>query len=178
MAPKKFPPRKTATKGKRPPGVPAQYQRLPQEEGFVGDEGQELGISLKHLQNWWKNVKDWYVKLSKRTSGQATKMLTERDKWVSMPTDVPDTLVNLPRDPSSDAQTSQAQYPHDSGEANILEDMEVAAAAEQASTRRKRKTPATERQEEEWMVDLRSTMKANQALLERLLEERSQPPVT
>ncbi|KAG0723077.1 hypothetical protein GWK47_043319 [Chionoecetes opilio] len=53
--------------------------------------------------------------------------------------------------------------------------MEVAAAAEQASTRRKRKTPATERQEEEWMVDLRSTMKANQALLERLLEERSQP---
>ncbi|KAG0698581.1 hypothetical protein GWK47_002970 [Chionoecetes opilio] len=98
-------------------------------------------------------------------------MLTERDKWVlkniafyksSMPTDVPDTLVNLPRDPSPDAQTSQAQYPHDSGEANILEDME-------------RKTPATERQEEEWMVDLRSTMKANQALLERLLEERSQP---
>ncbi|KAG0730538.1 hypothetical protein GWK47_028029 [Chionoecetes opilio] len=147
-------------------------------------KAKELGISLKHLQNWWKNVKDWYVKLSKRTSGQATKMLTERDKWVlkniafyksSMPTDAPDTLVNLPRDPSPDAQTSQAQYPHDSGEANILEDMEVAAAAEQASTRRKRKTPATERQEEEWMVDLRSTMKANQALLERLLEERSQP---
>ncbi|KAG0699576.1 hypothetical protein GWK47_025779 [Chionoecetes opilio] len=147
-------------------------------------KAKELGIILKHLQNWWKNVKDGYVKLSKRTSGQATKMLTERDKWVlkniafyksSMPTDVPDTLVNLPRDPSPDAQTSQAQYPHDSGEANILEDMEVAAAAEQASTRRKRKTPATERQEEEWMVDLRSTMKANQALLERLLEERSQP---
>ncbi|KAG0725938.1 hypothetical protein GWK47_037606 [Chionoecetes opilio] len=301
MAPKKFPPRKTATKGKRPPGVPAQVHpattsdatseveaspaALHQEEetSFEGDataataatladeeeeeeplvmpdashsppheeeeeeeqqqqpapktkgkgkkkadaapkqgwslpdtaeqdlvewlqsntylwlrstkdyhrkkaswemKAKELGISLKHLQNWWKNVKDWYVKLSKRTSGQATKMLTERDKWVlkniafyksSMPTDVPDTLVNLPRDPSPDAQTSQAQYPHDSGEANILEDMEVAAAAEQASTRRKRKTPATERQEEEWMVDLRSTMKANQALLERLLEERSQP---
>ncbi|KAG0724485.1 hypothetical protein GWK47_040504 [Chionoecetes opilio] len=120
-------------------------------------KAKELGISLKHLQNWWKNVKDWYVKLSKRTSGQATKMLTERDKWVlkniafyksSMPTDVPDTLVNLPRDPSPDAQTSQAQYPHDSGEANILEDMEVAAAAS-------RPQPA--------------------ALLERLLEERSQP---
>ncbi|KAG0712739.1 hypothetical protein GWK47_017768 [Chionoecetes opilio] len=69
-------------------------------------KAKELGISLKHLQNWWKNVKDWYVKLSQRTSGQATKMLTERDKWVlktspstkvsSMPTDVPDTLVNLP----------------------------------------------------------------------------------
>ena len=107
-----------------------------------------------------------------------------------MPTDVPDTLGNLPRDPSfagssssaasaAAAQTSQAQDQHDSGEASILEDMEVAAAAGQASSSRhsKRKTPATERQEEDaWMVDLRSTMRANQALLERLLEEKSQPP--
>ncbi|KAG0718565.1 hypothetical protein GWK47_052213 [Chionoecetes opilio] len=148
-------------------------------------KAKELGISLKHLQNWWKNVKDWYVKLSKRTSGQATKMLTERDKWVLKniafykskfhATDVPDTLVNLPRDPSPDAQTSQAQYPHDSGEANILEDMEVAAAAEQASTRLKRKTPATERQEEEWMGGPPIHHEGQQALLERLLEERSQP---
>ena len=58
--------------------------------------------------------------------------------------------------------------------------MEVAAAAEQGSStgsrRRKKRTTADESQEEEaWMLDLRSTMKANQALLERLLEERSQP---
>ena len=45
-------------------------------------KAQELGIPLTHLQHWWKNVRDWYVKLSKRTSGQATKLLTERDKWV------------------------------------------------------------------------------------------------
>ena len=32
-----------------------------------------------------------------------------------------------------------------------------------------------ETQEEGWMQDLRTTMKANQALLEKLLEERSQP---
>ena len=105
-----------------------------------------------------------------------------------MPTEVPDTLGNLSCDPSSasssssaaDAQTSQAQDHHDSGEAR-LEDMEVAAAAEQSSSARsrpfkKRKTQDPERQQEDaWMVDLRATMKANQALLERLLEERSQP---
>ena len=45
-------------------------------------KAQEIGVTFKHLQNWWKNVKDWYVKLSKKTSGQATKLLTDRDKWV------------------------------------------------------------------------------------------------
>ncbi|KAG0712592.1 hypothetical protein GWK47_018156 [Chionoecetes opilio] len=150
-------------------------------------KAKELGISLKHLQNWWKNVKDWYVKLSKRTSGQATKMLTERDKWVlkniafyksSMPTDVPDTLVNLPRDPSPDARPPRHSTHMTPGEANILEDMEVAAAAEQASTRRKRKTPATERQEEEWMVDLRSTMKAKPGTAGEAAGGEVSPPVT
>ena len=42
----------------------------------------DLGVTLKHLQNWWKNVKDWYVKLQKKTSGQATRVLTERDQWI------------------------------------------------------------------------------------------------
>lgn len=45
-------------------------------------KAQEIGVTFKHLQNWWKNVKDWYVKLCKKTSGQATKLLTDRDKWV------------------------------------------------------------------------------------------------
>ena len=45
-------------------------------------KAQEIGVPYKHLQNWWKNVKDWYVKLSKKTSGQAKKQLTDRDKWV------------------------------------------------------------------------------------------------
>ncbi len=42
----------------------------------------ELGINVEHLEQWWKGIKDWYVKLSKKTSGQATKMLTERENWV------------------------------------------------------------------------------------------------
>ena len=45
-------------------------------------KAEEIGVSYQHLQNWWKNIKDWYVKLSKKTSGQATKQLTDRDKWV------------------------------------------------------------------------------------------------
>ena len=45
-------------------------------------KAQELGISVEHLEQWWKGVKDWYVKISKKTSGQATKMLTERETWV------------------------------------------------------------------------------------------------
>ena len=63
-------------------------------------------------------------------------------------------------------------------QSNILEEMEL-AAAEQGSTtssrRRKRRRRDEESLEEEsWMQELRSTMKANQALLEKLLEERSQ----
>lgn len=46
------------------------------------DKAKELGVSLTHLQNWWKNIKDWYVKLLKKTSGQATKTMTPRDKWI------------------------------------------------------------------------------------------------
>ena len=41
-----------------------------------------MQVTLIHLQNWWKNVKDWYVRLRKRASGQAAKQLTDRDKWV------------------------------------------------------------------------------------------------
>ena len=45
-------------------------------------KAEELNVSLEHLQKWWKNLKDWYVKLLKKTSGQARKPLTGRDKWV------------------------------------------------------------------------------------------------
>ena len=45
-------------------------------------KAQDLNISLEHLQKWWKNLKDWYVKLLKKTSGQAVKTLTGRDRWV------------------------------------------------------------------------------------------------
>ena len=40
------------------------------------------GITLQHLERWWKNLKDWYVKLNKKMSGQARKPLTKRERWV------------------------------------------------------------------------------------------------
>ena len=45
-------------------------------------KAQQLGISVEHLEQWWRGIKDWYVKLSKKTSGQATKMFTEREAWL------------------------------------------------------------------------------------------------
>ena len=35
-------------------------------------KAKEIGVSYQHLTHWWKNIKDWYVKLCKKTSGQAT----------------------------------------------------------------------------------------------------------
>lgn len=43
----------------------------------------ELNISLEHLEKWWKNTKDWYVKVKKGKSGQgANRRLTNRDRWL------------------------------------------------------------------------------------------------
>ncbi|KAG0715307.1 hypothetical protein GWK47_012242 [Chionoecetes opilio] len=64
----------------------------------------ERGISLNTSRTGGKTSRTGMFSFQ-RTSGQETKMLTERDKGVlkniafyksSMPTDVPDTLVNLP----------------------------------------------------------------------------------
>ena len=64
-------------------------------------------------------------------------------------------------------------------QANILEEMEMSAAEQELTTssqkRRRRKRDEDSPEEEQcWMKELRLTMKANQALLEKLLEERSQ----
>ena len=45
-------------------------------------KARELGISLQHLEKWWKNTKDWYVKVKKGKSGQGAKRLTQRDRWL------------------------------------------------------------------------------------------------
>ena len=45
-------------------------------------KAKELDISLQHLEKWWKNTKDWYVKVKKGKSGQGAKRLTERDRWL------------------------------------------------------------------------------------------------
>ncbi|KAG0719635.1 hypothetical protein GWK47_050087 [Chionoecetes opilio] len=110
----------------------------------------------------------------RRTSGQATKMLT-RGTSGSMPTLMSRTPCEPARDPSPDARPPRHSTHMTPGKPTSWRTWRWQQRRSRPQTRRKRKTPATERQEEEWMVDLRSTMKANQALLERLLEERSQP---
>ena len=42
----------------------------------------ELRITLQHLEKWWKNTKDWYVKVKKGKSGQGARRLTDRDRWL------------------------------------------------------------------------------------------------
>ena len=32
-------------------------------------KAQELGINVEHLEQWWKGVKDWYVKIYKKWPG-------------------------------------------------------------------------------------------------------------
>ena len=46
------------------------------------EKANELDITLLHLEKWWKNTKDWYVKVRKGKSGQAAKRLTDRDRWL------------------------------------------------------------------------------------------------
>ena len=41
-----------------------------------------MGITLEHLEKWWKNTKDWYIKIRKVKSGQGMKLYTERDRWL------------------------------------------------------------------------------------------------
>lgn len=109
----------------------------------------------------------------------------------SIPSDTGDPLVTLTRAPTaSAAATSTVSRPPPSvdsdgdTQAHVLEDMET-AAFDQASTsettskssrKRDKRRREEECQEEEdtWMRDLRAIMKANQALLEKLVEESPQ----
>ena len=45
-------------------------------------KARELDITLLHLEKWWKNTKDWYVKVKKGKSGQGARRLTDRDRWL------------------------------------------------------------------------------------------------
>lgn len=94
-----------------------------------------------------------------------------------MPTDVPDTLNTLPRSgyTSSSAAAASTSQPLDcDSEGNILEEIEVEEAQQAKKVRSKRRTTADD-PEDDWTVELRATMKSNQALLERLLVDRPQP---
>ena len=75
----------------------------------------ELKISIVHLEKWWKNLKDWYVKLRKKASGQASKTLTGRDRWVlsslsfyqsQVQVEVPDTINTMARSGSTSSTSA------------------------------------------------------------------------
>ena len=110
----------------------------------------------------------------------------------SIPSDTGDPLVTLARVPTASiAATSTVSRPPPSvdsdgdSQAHVLEDME-SAAVDQDSTpqptstssrsrkRDKRREEECQEEEDTWMRDLRATMQANQALLEKLVEERPQ----
>ena len=93
-----------------------------------------------------------------------------------MPTDVPDTLNTMGRseDTSSSAAAASHSQPLDLEE-NILEDIELEEAQHAKKGRRKRRSTTADEAEDDWTVELRTTMKSNQALLERLLVDRPQP---
>ena len=111
----------------------------------------------------------------------------------SIPSDTGDPLVTLARVPTASiAATSTVSRPPPSvdsdgdSQAHVLEDMESAAVDQDStpqptstssrSRKRDKRRREEECQEEEdtWMRDLRATMQANQALLEKLVEERPQ----
>ena len=41
-----------------------------------------LGVPTANLEGWWKGVRDWFVRLSRKKSGQAAKPLTDREQWI------------------------------------------------------------------------------------------------
>ena len=93
---------------------------------------------------------------------------------------MPDTLVSLPRAAPAVATTSQEVASFDvldavDSQGNILEEMEMSAAEQVQKRRRRKRDEDSPEQEEQWMKELSLTMKANQTLLEKLLEEKSQP---
>lgn len=46
------------------------------------EKARQLDLSVNHLQNWWKNLKDTYVRLKKTKSGQAARVHKGRAEWV------------------------------------------------------------------------------------------------
>ena len=43
-------------------------------------KGLEFGLTGEYLEGWWKSIRDWFVKLSRKpSSGSAAKKLTDRE---------------------------------------------------------------------------------------------------
>lgn len=45
-------------------------------------KAEQFGVTIEHLEGWWKSVKDWFVRLLKKKSGEARKKLTDRELWI------------------------------------------------------------------------------------------------
>lgn len=159
----------------------------------------ELGLQLDHIMGWWKSVKDWYVRLTRVKSGQAAKKYTDREKYIikrlqfyktQLPSTKFEPMLSLPRtstqtsrvsdsDPDSDqeeAPRSQEETPthlEDDLEAVERTSAEATQSSSQTSSRQLKKRRKREvDHEEEWMKELRGTMKANQQLLTQLIQEK------
>lgn len=149
-----------------------------------GAKAADMGVSVEHILGWWKSVKDWYVRLNKVKSGQAAKKYTDREQFILdnckfYKTQLPSTssapMVNFQMsEPALRAPGSESEPDSDQEQAAIipLEDLEVvertSAEAGRATSHQPRpgssSRPNKKRkggeQEEEWMKDLRKTMKA------------------
>ncbi|XP_050410985.1 uncharacterized protein LOC126825391 isoform X1 [Patella vulgata] len=163
-------------------------------------KAKEIGISTDYLGHWWKNLKDWYVRLIKVASGQERKLLTDRDKWVlnnisfykaAIPDEESDTVMQIRRTAAAgsttgsaagSASTSTARPPllslDDPAETerqsgNVLEDLEREAAelGSVNSSFQHRKRRRKEDEAESWMPELRKNLQTNQTLLAKLMEK-------
>ena len=150
----------------------------------------ELGLELQHIMGWWKSVKDWYVRLTKVKSGQAPKKYTDRERYIldnlqfyktQLPSTKSDPMVSFPMTSTQISQASDSELDSDqecspTPQETDLEAVEMTSAQasqSQSSSRqiKKRRKREVDR-EEEWMKDLRETMKANQQLLTQLIQDR------
>ena len=150
----------------------------------------ELGLELDHIMGWWKSVKDWYVRLTKVKSGQAARNYTDRERYIldslqfykiQLPSTKSDPMVSLPMTSIQTSQASDSELDSDQERAptpletdlEAVERTSAQASQSQSSSRqiKKRRKREVDR-EEEWMKDLRETMKANQQLLTQLIQDR------
>ncbi|KAL5016388.1 hypothetical protein ScPMuIL_005977 [Solemya velum] len=52
------------------------------EEALWREKGQQLGRDAAYLRGWWRFIKDNFTRLNKKESGDETKELAEREKWI------------------------------------------------------------------------------------------------
>ena len=100
-----------------------------------------------------------------------------------MPTDVPDTLGELPRASSTSTQSSSVDpaAADDPGAGDdVLGNMEAEAAAAAATaststTSKGKRKRGPSRDDDDWVDDFKATMAAHKSLLEKILEDKTKP---